>query len=96
MDWQESTFRLYQFITDVNSSLAGINLSRPAWVRLNRLRTGVGLFQSTMHKWGMAPTATCECGAEEQTADHVITTCPIYSHPNGLKVWQRKLDGLAV
>ena len=36
-----------------------------------------------MHRWGMAPIAACECGTEEQTADHIITSCPIYHHPSG-------------
>ena len=27
--------------------------------------------------------AACECGAKEQKADHIITSCPIYHHPNG-------------
>ena len=82
MEWQGNTSRLHQFIADVSSSPSGMNFPRPAWVRLNRLRTGVGLFRSTMYKWGMAPTAACECGAEEQTADHVIATCPSYCYPN--------------
>ena len=47
-----------------------MGLPRPSWVRLNRLRTGVGRFQSSMHKCGLAPTSNCECGAVEQTADH--------------------------
>ena len=85
MEWQGNTSRLHQFIADVSSSPSGMNFPRPAWVRLNRLRTGVGLFRSTMHKWGMAPTAACECGAEEQTADHVIATCPTYSYPDGVQ-----------
>ena len=86
MEWQGSTSRLHHaFIPDVSTSPPGMHFPRPAWVRLNRLRTGVGLFRSTMHRWGMAPTAACECGAEEQTADHVITSCPIYSHPNGAR-----------
>jgi len=48
---------------------------RPSWVELNRLRTGVGLFRSTMHKWGLIPSANCRCGAEEQTADHILASC---------------------
>ena len=32
-------------------------------------RTGVGRFHSSMHKWGLAPSPNCECGAPEQTAD---------------------------
>ena len=27
-----------------------------------------------MHKWGLAPTSNCECGAAEQTAEHIILT----------------------
>ena len=64
-----------------NPKLLGMYLLRSSWVRLNRLRTGVGLFRSTVHRWGMASTAACECGAEEQTADHIIISCPIFYHP---------------
>ena len=82
-EWQECASRLHGFITDVGSLSSGMHLPRPAWVRLNRLRTGVGQFRSTMHKWGMDPSPACECGADEQTADHLIISCPIYRHPNG-------------
>ena len=62
-------------------------LPRAAWVKLNRLRTGVGRFHSSMHKWGLAPSPNCECGASEQTADHVLTTaCPIHRGPHGARV----------
>ena len=37
------------------------------------------------HKWGMAATSACKCGAKEQTAEQVITCCPIYHHPNGAR-----------
>ena len=33
----------------------------------------------------MASTASCECGAEEQTADRIIKSCHIYRHPNGIR-----------
>ena len=70
---------------DVDALPPGMRLSKPALVRLNRLRTGVGLFRSLMHKWSMACTASCECGAEEQTENHIITSCPIYRHPLGIR-----------
>ena len=89
VEWQKSTSRLHQFIADVSSSPPGVNYPRPSWVRLNRLRTGVGLFRSTMYKWGMASSAACECGAEEQIVDHLIANCSIYGYANGLKVWHR-------
>ena len=47
--------------------------------RLNRL----GLFCSETYKWDMASTAACECDEKEQTAEHVLTSCLIYHHPNG-------------
>jgi len=25
----------------------------------------------------------CRCGAEEQMADHILASCPLYHHPNG-------------
>ena len=61
-----------------------MNLPRRAWVRLNRIRTGVGRFRSCLYKWGMASSAACECGAEEQTVDHVVLQCPIHRPPHGL------------
>jgi len=60
-----------------------MTLPRRAWIRLNRLRTGVGRFLSCLYKWGMASSTACECGAEEQTVDHVVLQCPIH-RPHGL------------
>ena len=62
-----------------------MGLPRAAWIKLNRLRTGVGRFHSSMHKWGLAPSPICECGASEQTADHVLTACPIHRAPHGAR-----------
>ena len=66
-----------------------MSLTRTAWVKLSRLRAGVGRFGSSMHKWCHAPSAKCECGASEQTADHIILTCPIHRAP-------REIMGLTV
>jgi len=32
----------------------------------------------------MTPSAACECGAKEQTADHVVLHCPIHRSPRGM------------
>ena len=67
-----------------------MGLPQAAWVKLNRLQTGVGRFHSSMHKWGLAPSPNCECGASEQTTDHVLTVYPIHQAPHGargLTVW---------
>ena len=61
-------------------SQGGMGLPRAAWVKLNRLRTGVGQFHSSMHKWGFAPSPHCECGASEETADHVLKVCLYIGH----------------
>ena len=64
--------------------LLGMTLQR-AWVWVNRLPTSVGRFQSCLYKWGMASSAACECGAEEQTVNNVILQCPIHRPPHGLQ-----------
>jgi len=61
-----------------------MTLPRTAWVWLDRLRTGVGRFRSCLHKWGMASSAPCECGAKEQTVDHVALQCPRHRPPHGI------------
>ena len=84
MKWRENVSGLltYIYVKNVSPTPLGFTFSRPAWVTLNRLQTGVDLFRSETHKWDMAFTAACKCGAKEQTAEHVITSCPIYHHPN--------------
>ena len=66
------------YIPRVSTRPIGMSLTRRAWVKLNRLLTGVGRFGSSMHKWGLAPSAKCECGASEQAADHIILACPTH------------------
>jgi len=63
-----------------------MTLPKRAWVRLNCPRTGVGRFRSCLNKWGMTSSVACECGAEEQTVDHVVLQCPIYRPLHGLTV----------
>ena len=74
-EYCENASRLRAFVPETGP--------QAAWVKLNRLRTGVGQFYSSMHKWGLAPSPNCECGASEQTADHVLTACPIHRAPHG-------------
>ena len=83
---EKNVSRLHAFIGDVITTPPGINFPRPTWVRFNRLQTGVGLFRSETYKWVMASTVACECGAKEKKAEHVITSYPIYYHPNGICV----------
>ena len=50
---------------------------------LKRLRTGFGRFKSSMRLWGLTESAACECGAPEQTVDHISNACPLYKPPTG-------------
>ena len=84
-DYLESTSRARAFISRVSSRPLEMSLTRTSWVRLNRLLTGVGHFHSSMYKWGFAPLPNCECGATEQTADHVISSCLIHHVPRGTR-----------
>ena len=58
-------------------------LLRPAWVRLDRLRTGAGRLQSSMNKWRLAPTSIFECGELDQAAGYVILKCALHRAPRG-------------
>ena len=64
-------------------SVPGLDLPRKQWTTLNRLRTGVGRFSSSMLKWGLKDSSVCECGAPEQTVDHILDVCPQHRPPSG-------------
>ena len=84
MEYSANALSLHAFILKASSRPLGMGLPRAAWVKLNHLRSGVGRFCSSMYKWGLAPLENCECGASEQTADHIISQCPIHRAPRGM------------
>ena len=74
--------RLHHFIYNIDTPPPGMYLARRSWVRLNHLCTGVGRFRSSLHYWRMVPSAACDCGAENQTAEHILAHCPLFSPPH--------------
>ena len=82
-EYCENTYKLRVFIPMTSSRSIGLTLPRTAWVKLNRLRTGVGQFSWFMQGWGLGPSSNCECGASKQTADHILITCPICRSTQG-------------
>ena len=84
MEYSANALSPHAFIPKASSRPLGMGLPRAAWVKLNRLRSGVGRFCASIYKWGLAPQANCECGASEQTADHIISQCPIHRAPRGM------------
>ena len=81
-EYCENASRLRAFVPRTGARPVEMGLPRAAWVKLNRLQTGVGRFHSSMHKWGLARSPNCKCGASEQTADHVLKACPIHRAPH--------------
>ena len=81
-EYCENASRLRAFVSGTGVRPVGMGLPRAAWVKLNRLRTGVGRFHLSTHKWGLAPSPNCECGASEQTTDHALTAFPIHRAPH--------------
>ena len=84
-EYCKNASRLHAFVPETSARLVGMGLPRAAWVRINCLRTGVGWFHLSMHKWGLAPSPNCECGASEQIADHVLTACSIHWATQGAR-----------
>ena len=85
-EYCENSSRLSVFVARTGARPVEMGLSRAAWVKFNRLRIGVGQFHSSMHKWGLTSSPNCECGAAEQTADHILIACPIQQAPHGTQV----------
>jgi len=86
-EWADNPIRLCTLSPDTGTHPPGMTLSRRAWVRLNRLRTVVGHFRSCLYKWGMASSAACECGAEEQTVDYVSSSVQSIDLPMDYTSW---------
>ena len=54
-EYCENASRLRAFVPGTGARPVGMGLPRAALVKLNRLRTGVGQFYSSMHKWNLSP-----------------------------------------
>ena len=84
-EYCENTSRLCVFIPRTSARPVGINLPQTAWVKLNRLRTGVARIHLFIHKWNLAPSPNCDRGASKQTADRVLIACPIHWLSHGAR-----------
>ncbi|XP_076817991.1 uncharacterized protein LOC143463411 [Clavelina lepadiformis] len=84
-DWKEVSRPLPpQFNVEPSTTTpTGADLPRKAWTTLNRLRTGVGRFGKCMHRWGLKTSSSCICGAESQTAEHILFDCRVLHPPMG-------------
>ena len=83
MKYFEDQSELRLFVPRPSARSFGMGLPRLAWVRLNRLRSSIGRFQSSMQNWGLASTSISDCGALDQTAAYVILEFPLHRAPSG-------------
>ena len=84
-EYCENASRLRVFMPKTGARPVGMGLPRVARAKINRLRTDVGRFHSSVHKWDLAPSPNCECGASEQTAEYVLTACPTHRALHGVR-----------
>ena len=76
--WEKTTKPEQLTVSPSTKSPPGAELTRKHWVKFNRLRTGVGRFNSNMYTWGLADSPYRTCELEPQTAQHILHHCPIY------------------
>lgn len=38
-----------------------------------------------LYKWGLKDTPQCDCGHDNQTANHIVEECPVRNLPGGMK-----------
>ena len=80
--WREADPHLTNAaLPEPNEALpTGTHLPRSEWVTLNRARAKVAKTGDNLLKWGYSTTAKCPCGAEAQTIEHILTSCPQGPH----------------
>ena len=85
-EWETSgPTRVHRYVSDPGEGVKGEDLSRKLWTTM---RTGVGRYKASMKKWGLADNATCECGEPEQTADHIVNSCPLHRPPSEAGIFE--------
>jgi hypothetical protein len=82
--WLENSPVNGDLILDPNMRPPGFDLPRHKWVLLNRFRTNNGRCAYQMNSWGFRETANCDCGAIQQTMQHIVNECLLRSFPGGL------------
>ena len=87
VEYCESACRLHAFVPWTGARPVGMGLPQVAFGLSSTACRLVlhGRSHLSMHKWGLAPSPNCKCGASEQTTDHVLTACLIHWAPHGAR-----------
>ena len=75
--WTDTAVCNYHLIQDPNVFPPGFDLPRIAWLKLKRIRTGHGRCNSCLFKWKLVDSAACDCGCNDQTMMHIVTSCSL-------------------
>lgn len=79
--WKEqrnnAPYMVMQSMPCIEKTPPGFVLPRKTWATLNRIRTGHGNCRDSHHRWNMAPSPECDCGAARQTVHHIVAECPL-------------------
>lgn len=62
-------------VHSIHSKPPGSDLPRTLWTRLNHIRTGQGRCNNLLHKWKIKTDPKCDCGADKQTMEHIVSEC---------------------
>lgn len=83
--WQTTDVVNHSLIAVPSVRPPGFDLPRLLWSTLNRFRTGQGRCAATLAHWGQCSDSSCNCGAPQQTMNHIVNECPFTAFPGGLE-----------
>lgn len=70
---------------DYNQGIKEMDLSRHEWFIQNRLKTNHGRCADMMYRWKLRDSPECDCGAVNQTINHITTECQIRKFRQGIE-----------
>jgi len=74
-DWEIDIPINGSLVNNVHSKPPGSDLPRKLWTKQNRIRTGQGRCNYLLHKWKIKTVPKCDCGADKQTMEHIVSEC---------------------
>ena len=82
-EWDSAEVVNKHLVDDPTKPVAGMDLKRGNWCKLNRFRTNCGVCAASQHKWGTRPNPYCACG-QKQTMSHIAEDCSLTKFERGV------------